>query len=140
MSGSSSSAGSPITRAASADASIASRDGWWGWKFGWIPKRRAQSTLTSATALKFLQGRATGSYALNWDIGQQAIVSQGAAVTYMAQCCGLQVEFQKFRFPVANPNFPIPSDRRINFGFVLAGLGTFSNMFGAFGGLLGVGP
>ncbi len=99
-----------------------------------------QSTLTSATALKFLQGRATGSYALNWDIGQQAIVSQGAAVTYMAQCCGLQVEFQKFRFPVANPNFPIPSDRRINFGFVLAGLGTFSNMFGAFGGLLGVGP
>ncbi len=101
---------------------------------------KLQSTLTSATALKFLQGRATGSYALNWDIGQQAIVSQGAAVTYMAQCCGLQIEFQKFRFPVANPNFPIPSDRRINFGFVLAGLGTFSNMFGAFGGLLGMGP
>ena len=30
--------------------------------------------------------------------------------------------------------FPIPSDRRINFSFVLAGLGTFSNFFGAFGG------
>ena len=34
----------------------------------------------------------------------------------------------------------ISADRRINFAFVLAGLGTFSNFFGAFGGLMGVGP
>ena len=30
--------------------------------------------------------------------------------------------------------FTDPSDRRLNFAFVLAGLGTFSNFFGAFGG------
>jgi LPS-assembly protein len=98
------------------------------------------STLSGGTSLRFLQGRAVGSYTLNWDIGQGAIVNQGTSFTYMAQCCGVQAEFQKYRFPQANPNFPIPSDRRINIGFVLAGLGTFSNLFGAFGGLLGVGP
>ena len=31
-------------------------------------------------------------------------------------------------------NLAIPSDTRFNFGFILAGLGTFSNFFGAFGG------
>jgi hypothetical protein len=50
----------------------------------------------------------------------------------MAQCCGLQVDFQKFSYP-SSSGFPIPADRRINFSFVLAGLGTFSNFFGAFG-------
>ena len=51
----------------------------------------------------------------------------------MAQCCGVQVEYQQFNFP-DTAGFPLSSDRRINFGFVLAGLGTFSNFFGAFGG------
>jgi hypothetical protein len=49
----------------------------------------------------------------------------------MAQCCGLQLEFQKFHLV---SSAPIPSDRRFNVSFVLAGLGTFSNFFGAFGG------
>jgi LPS-assembly protein len=101
---------------------------------------KPSSTLSSGTSLRFLQGRAVGSYALNWDIGQGFIVNQGTSFTYMAQCCGIQAEFQKYHFPQANPNFPIASDRRINIGFVLAGLGTFSNLFGAFGGFLGLGP
>ena len=51
----------------------------------------------------------------------------------MAQCCGLQVEYPAVQLP-GRLGIPLPSDRRINFGFVLAGLGTFSNFFGAFGG------
>lgn len=101
---------------------------------------KPQSTLTGSTSLNFLQGRAIGTYSLNWDIGQAAILNQGGSFTYLAQCCGLQVEYQRFKFPQANPNFPIPSDRRFNVSFVLAGLGTFSNFFGAFGGMMGVGP
>jgi hypothetical protein len=96
------------------------------------------STLSGGTSLRFLEGRAVGSYALNWDIGQGFIVQQGTSFTYMAQCCGIQAEFQKFHYPQSI--LGITSDRRINIGFVLAGLGTFSNLFGAFGGLLGVGP
>ena len=44
---------------------------------------------------------------------------------------GLQFEFQNYNYP---STYAIPADRRFNFGFVLAGLGTFSNFFGAFGG------
>ena len=51
----------------------------------------------------------------------------------MAQCCGVQAEFQQFNYPTGF-GLPISTDRRINVAFVLAGLGTFSNFFGAFVG------
>ena len=60
-------------------------------------------------------------------------MSQSIIGSYLAQCCGLQLEFQKFNYP-ETAGFPIASDTRFNFGFILAGLGTFSNFFGAFGG------
>jgi LPS-assembly protein len=89
--------------------------------------------LSSATTIRWLDGRATGTYALSWDIGRAYIVSQSIVGSYLAQCCGLQVEFQKFNYPESS-GIPISSDTRLNFGFILAGLGTFSNFFGAFGG------
>jgi hypothetical protein len=60
-------------------------------------------------------------------------VSQSIVGSYLAQCCGIQLEFQKFNYPNSS-DFPISNDTRFNFGFILAGLGTFSNFFGAFGG------
>ena len=59
-------------------------------------------------------------------------------MSYLAQCCGIQADFQKFNYPQF-AYFPIASDLRFNVSFVLAGLGTFSNFFGAFGGLMGAG-
>ena len=91
-----------------------------------------------STVLSFLQGRVKSGYSLTWDIAQAALLNQAVSLTYLAQCCGIQAEFQKFKYPQAIG--PIPSDRRFNVSFVLAGLGTFSNFFGAFGGLMGVGP
>jgi hypothetical protein len=44
------------------------------------------------------------------------------------------VEFQNYNYAQVSSSFPIPADRRFNFSFTLAGLGTFSNFFGAFGG------
>jgi hypothetical protein len=35
---------------------------------------------------------------------------------------------------VFDPRFPVPSDTRFNISFTLAGIGTFSNPFGSFGG------
>ena len=92
------------------------------------------------TVLSFLQGRVKGGYSLTWDTAQSALLNQGVSLSYLAQCCGIQADFQKFKYPQARADFPIPSDRRFNVSFVLAGLGTFSNFFGAFGGLMGVGP
>jgi hypothetical protein len=97
------------------------------------------SSLTWGTEMELLETRARGSYSLTWDIGRSTILTQAVGLSYFAQCCGIQAEFQKFKYPQSGSNFPIPSDRRFNVSFVLAGLGTFSNFFGAFGGLTGGG-
>jgi len=89
--------------------------------------------MSASTSLRWLDGRAIGTYSLSWDIARSYVVSQSIVGSYLAQCCGLQVDFQKFNYP-AGSGIPIASDTRFNFGFVLAGLGTFSNFFGAFGG------
>ena len=103
------------------------------------PTADADSSMTWSSSVRMMQGQARGSYALTWDIGRSTILSQSVAATYLAQCCGFQVEFQKFKYPQSRSDFPISSDRRFNISFVLAGLGTFSNFFGAFGGLAGSG-
>jgi LPS-assembly protein len=95
--------------------------------------RPADDYVTTNTSWRWLEGRVAGSYALSWDIGRAYIQSQSAQATYLAQCCGLMMEFQKFNYAELS-GIPIPADTRFNFGFVLAGLGTFSNFFGAFGG------
>ena len=104
------------------------------------PSSKPESSLSWSTALNLLEGRARGAYSLTWDIGRAGILSQTIGMSYMAQCCGIQVDFQKFKYPQASSNFPIASDRRFNISLVLAGLGTFSNFLGAFGGLMGAGP
>jgi LPS-assembly protein len=88
-----------------------------------------------STSLRWLDGRATGTYNISWDIGRSYVVSQGAMLSYFAQCCGLTMEFQKFNYASLGNNLAVPSDMRFNFGFTLAGLGTIpTNFFGAFGG------
>ena len=94
---------------------------------------KPSSYLSGSTSLRSPNGHFTGTYAISWDIAHSTIVTQNVLATYMAQCCGLQMEFQKFHLV---SSAPIPSDRRINVSFVLAGLGTFSNFFGAFGNSL----
>jgi LPS-assembly protein len=97
------------------------------------PISATSTYLSTSTSARFHEGRTTGTYGLSWDIARRYIVSQSVSAVYMAQCCGLQFEFQNYSFP-RELGFPIPSDRRFNIAVVLAGLGTFSNFFGAFGG------
>jgi len=75
----------------------------------------------------------TGTYSLSWDISRRYIVSHGIVGSYMAQCCGIQAEFQRYNYPTGL-GLPFSADKRFNLAFVLAGVGTFSNFFGAFGG------
>jgi LPS-assembly protein len=93
-----------------------------------------QTFVQGSTSMRWLDGRATGTYNISWDISRSYIVSQGAMLSYLAQCCGLTMEFQKYNYASLGVNLANPSDLRFNFGFILAGLGTFSNFFGAFGG------
>jgi hypothetical protein len=98
------------------------------------PTTPADTFLSGSTTLAFLQNRVRGSYNMNWDVGRNTLVSQLLSAAYFAQCCGFGVEFQNYNYPQISSSYPIPADRRINFSFTLAGLGTFSNFFGAFGG------
>ena len=91
------------------------------------------SFVNASTRAQLFENRVNGTYSLSWDIARGYIVSQGIVGSYMAQCCGVQAEYQQFNYP-SGFGLPITVDRRINFSFMLAGLGTFSNFFGAFGG------
>jgi LPS-assembly protein len=97
------------------------------------PASQVTSYVGGSTSLRFLEGRVTGQYSLNWDISRAYIVNQSAVASYMAQCCGFQVEAQNFNYP-SSIGIPVTADRRFNVSVVLAGLGSFSNFFGAFGG------
>jgi LPS-assembly protein len=91
------------------------------------------NTLNASTTVNFTQGRTGGTYALDWDISRGYVIQQRWIGFYNAQCCGLAVEYQQFKFPTSVVA-GIPQDRRFNISFTLAGIGTFSNFFGAFGG------
>ncbi|HEX6163511.1 MAG TPA: hypothetical protein VFZ31_09105, partial [Vicinamibacterales bacterium] len=74
-----------------------------------------------------------GSVSFNYDVGRSTLLNQRYVGFYNAQCCGVQFEYQSFNYP-NNPGYLLPRDRRFNMSFTLAGVGSFSNFFGAFGG------
>jgi lipopolysaccharide assembly outer membrane protein LptD (OstA) len=92
------------------------------------------SYLSASSSVRMRQERVTAMYALSWDIARSYVQSQTMAWSYMAQCCGFQLEAQIFSFP-PNLGYPVTADRRFNVSVVLAGLGRISSPFGAFGGL-----
>ena len=96
------------------------------------PGSEVSSYLSGSSNWRFKDGRVTAFYGLNWDIDAKYIYSQSLGGAYLAQCCGVRADFQVVNF-LPSISSPIPSDRRLNFAFVLAGLGTFSNFFGLFG-------
>jgi hypothetical protein len=90
------------------------------------------SFVTADSRFRLFADRVSANYSLSWDVARSYLASQRLIASYMAQCCGIQAEYQQRNYP---SGFGLPSsDRRFNMAFVLAGLGTFSNFFGAFGG------
>ena len=111
---------------------------------GW--SRRAFATRTATGAIinaddlinmqadmRFMESRFGGLVAFNYDLGRSTLLNQRYVGFYNAQCCGVSFEYQSFNFPDSN-RFLLPRDRRFNMSFTLAGVGSFSNFFGAFGG------
>lgn len=90
-----------------------------------------RNTVDSRTTLTLDGGRITGTYTFNWDITAGRVLNQRVTGAYNAQCCGVMLEFQKFAYGLGTA---IPVDQRFNISFTLAGIGAFSNFFGAFGG------
>ncbi len=91
------------------------------------------NSVTGSTHVGLFEGRLGGDYSINWDIQRDVVIQQRVVAFYNAQCCGIVVEYQAYN-PGSYGGSSFPKDRRFNLGFTLAGIGTFSNFFGNFGG------
>jgi LPS-assembly protein len=87
--------------------------------------------IQQTTTLRTAGNKVGGTVQFNYDIGRSTLLNQRYIANYNAQCCGFAVEFQSFNYP---GGFVVAQDRRFNFSFTLAGIGSFSNFFGTFGG------
>ncbi len=81
--------------------------------------------------------RVGGAYSFNYDLKRDAFLQQRFTAYYNAQCCGVGVEYQTYNFAGSFAALGVTQDHRFNLSFTLAGVGTFSNLFGAFGGQQG---
>ena len=120
--------------------------GWIATTAGWSQRRfieglpgfnnpdRLDHYLNMFTSMRTRNNALGGAYSFNYDLLRDRYLQQRLVVYYNAQCCGISVEFQSFNFEGLGSRAPVPSDRRFNVAFTLAGLGTFANVFGAFGG------
>ena len=79
-----------------------------------------------------------GIYNFNYDVLKDRFMQQRFMAYYNAQCCGVSVEYQTFNFVGLGSRLGrrarMPVDKRFNIAFTLAGIGSFSNFFGAFFG------
>jgi hypothetical protein len=86
--------------------------------------------LNASVNLRTSNNRLGGTYTFNYDLLRDSFLQQRYFGYYNAQCCGVLLEYQVFNYAGAR----IAQDRRFNVSFTLAGIGTFSNILGAFGG------
>jgi LPS-assembly protein len=120
--------------------------GWFDLAAGWSQRRlipglkgfddpsRLEHYLSSTTQLRTRGNRVGGIYGFNYDIMRRSYLQYRVVGYYNAQCCGFAVEYQYFDLRRLGSRTPVPVDRRLNFSFTLAGIGSFSNSFGAMSG------
>ncbi|PYR72590.1 MAG: hypothetical protein DMF86_23085, partial [Acidobacteria bacterium] len=78
-----------------------------------------------------------GTYSFNYDVRRSLFMNQRWVAYYNSQCCGVAVEYQSFNYSGTTLNIGVVQDHRFNISFTLAGIGSFSNLLGSFGGQQG---
>ena len=121
-------------------------EGWMVVSAGWslnrnIPLTGVPETIThylnAATTIRKPGNAFSGMYEFQFDMRNKDFLNQRMIGHYNTQCCGIALEFQKFNFGTRAGAVGVPKDYRFNLSFTLAGIGTFSDLFGAFGGQQG---
>jgi LPS-assembly protein len=122
------------------------RGDWLNGSAGWSQRRypqllpgvnepnRTDQYINGVVNMRRFRNHIGGTYAFNYDLGRDRFMNQRWLAYYNAQCCGVGVEYQTFNLQGSLVPTAVPQDRRFNISFTLAGIGTFSNLFGAFGG------
>ena len=94
----------------------------------------ADQYINSVVNIRSTRNRFGGAYNFNYDVKNDRFLNQRWMAYYNSQCCGVGVEYQTFNLEGSFVQTNLTKDRRFNISFTLAGIGTFSNLFGAFGG------
>jgi hypothetical protein len=93
----------------------------------------AQSYIQQTTQLRLAEGKYGGTVTFHYDIARSTLVNHRYIAYYNAQCCGVSFEYLAYNYTGVTSSI-LPQNRRFNMSFTLAGVGSFSNFFGAFGG------
>lgn len=94
---------------------------------------RSNNNLQQSTQLRFAGGKYGGTVSFYYDLARSMLNNHRYIAFYNAQCCGISFEYMAYNY-AQSTNLPINKNRRFNMSFTLAGVGSFSNFFGAFGG------
>lgn len=130
-------------RTLQANGSVSVSD-WLDTSAGWSMRRhipelpdfsQASAThgLNASATMRTYSNRFGGTYSFDYDFKRDFLLQQRILAYYNAQCCGVVLEWQTWNFQGV-AGVTIPQDRRFNISFSLAGIGTFSNFFGALAG------
>ena len=93
--------------------------------------------INSTVNVRGRRNRFGGNYSFNYDVKNDRFLNQRWIAYFNSQCCGVGLEYQTFNLQGSFVQTNVTHDRRFNISFTLAGIGTFSNLFGAFGGQQG---
>ncbi len=104
---------------------------------GFNSEAGATNYLNASANLRGAGGRVGGSYVFSYDLKRDSFLQQRYTGYFNSQCCGIAVEYQTFNYGGSLAAYGLQQDKRFNLSFTLAGIGTFSNLFGAFGGQQG---
>ncbi|MGE0862875.1 MAG: LPS-assembly protein LptD [Vicinamibacterales bacterium] len=107
--------------------------GWSRQNYGAASGGQSTNYIQQRTQLQLNGGKYGGTVEFNYDIARSTLLNHRYIAFYNAQCCGISFEYLAYNY-VPSANFPIGQNRRFNMSFTLAGVGSFSNFFGAFGG------
>jgi LPS-assembly protein len=91
----------------------------------------ARQSLYQTTTFTNTTSKIGLTYAFNYDVRNHLWVQQHISAFYNSQCCGLSVNYSSN--DISQFGLAATSNHQFAISFTLAGLGSFSNPFGAFG-------
>ena len=95
--------------------------------------KTARHFFSGGTTLRSRNNHLGGSYRFTFDVLEREFVEQRMGAHYSSQCCGVSFDYQKMDTPLWSPQ-GIPTNSQFALSFTLAGIGSFSNPLGSFGG------
>jgi hypothetical protein len=82
------------------------------------------------TTIRTRDNRLSGTYMMTFNMLEKDFLQQRIIAAYNTQCCGVA-----FDYSVNSTTYStVPMNRTLGISFTLAGIGTFTNPFGSFGG------